>query len=117
MTILRNISFQRFLFLSIFLCSLLSGGCFNFQLKVGREPDVKALETALTVGKSSKEEVLKVLGEPYGLGQEMVPLTSAPRGLLQYYYETGNSSDDRRIFLFVFLKEDIYDGYMWFSSL
>jgi len=34
-----------------------------------------------------------------------------------YYYEEGTLKDARRIFLFVYFDQDMYDGYMWFSSL
>ena len=105
------------LLLLLVLLSLLLSGCSNFQVRAGSMPDLKALEENLVVGKSTIGDVLSTLGEPYGVGQEMIPLTPERRELFSYYYEEGSSSDDRRIFLFVFLKDDVYDGYMWFSSL
>jgi hypothetical protein len=47
----------------------------------------------------------------------MLPAHDSPRDLWVYYYEEGSLTDDRRIFLFVFFKQDRYDGYLWFSSL
>lgn len=35
-----------------------------------------------------------------------------------YYYEEGTLKDDRRMFLFVYFTPDnLYEGYLWFSSL
>jgi hypothetical protein len=34
-----------------------------------------------------------------------------------YYYELGTMTDDRRTFLFVHLDYEVFDGYMWMSSL
>jgi len=53
----------------------------------------------------------------------MLPWQSSPRTVWTYYYEEGvidlggATSDDRRIFLFVFLDQGRFDGYLWFSSL
>ena len=34
-----------------------------------------------------------------------------------YYYEEGTMKDDRRTMLFVYFTPDnLYEGYMWFSS-
>jgi hypothetical protein len=32
-------------------------------------------------------------------------------------HEDGGVSDDHRTFLFVLIRTDRYDGYLWFSSL
>jgi hypothetical protein len=52
-------------------------------------------------------------------GRALLPIDEgdAPRTVLTYYYEQATMQDARRLFLFVFLDGDRYDGYLWFSSL
>jgi hypothetical protein len=103
--------------LIVFLAiTLATSGC-NIQIRAGRLPDVQALESSLQPGESTRFDVLRVLGEPFGRGREMLPIGQNPRTLWSYYYEEGSLQDDRRMFLFIFLDGDKYDGYMWFSSL
>lgn len=98
-------------------------GCGSMIIRFGRMPDTSKLETSLQPGISTRADVLRVLGEPRNSGGAMLPLHDGPRDLWVYYYEegsvtyAGSSFDDRRIFLFVFFKKDLYDGYIWFSSL
>jgi hypothetical protein len=80
-------------------------------------PDTSKLETSLQPNISTKDDVLKVLGEPRNSGGALLPGHDSPRDMWVYYFEEGSLSDDRRIFLFVFFKEGRYDGYKWFSSL
>jgi len=91
-------------------------GC-NINIRAGDKPNVEALETTLTQGKSSEQDVLKALGTPIGKGREMLPFMDAPRDTWTYYYEEGDLNDDRRLFLFIFFANQHFDGYMWFSSL
>jgi hypothetical protein len=93
-------------------------GCGGPVIKFGRIPDTTRLETSLQPAISTRDDVLDVLGEPRNSGGAMLPvLHNSPRDMWVYYYEEGTLTDDRRIFLFVFFKEDRYDGYLWFSSL
>ncbi len=91
-------------------------GC-GTVIRFGSLPDTGKLDTGLTLGLSKQSDVLEALGEPRNRGQAMLPGQDSQRDLWCYYYEEGTLSDDRRIFLFVFFKEGVYDGYMWFSSL
>ena len=97
--------------------SVVTSGCVGMQYRVGTRPDPSALETKLSVGKSTSEEVIGVLGTPDGKGAAMFTMYSQPSQLWSYYYEEGTMEEARRIFLFIFMNEDRYDGYMWFSSL
>ena len=102
------------------LCLFL--GCASIDMRVGRRPDVRALESRLEVGRSSSEDVLAILGTPTGGGRSRLPIIPATQKVWTYYYEKGQVEgltvvDDRRLFLFVFLEEGTYAGYMWFSSL
>ena len=92
-------------------------GCMSVSIRVGRKPDVYALEQSLKVGESNRADVLRTLGEPFGAGRGAFAAEWAPRDILTYYYETSTMKDSRRVFLWVFLDGDRYDGYMWFSSL
>lgn len=107
----------------VVLVSMLLTGCGAMQVRAGKKPDVNVLTKSLEVGKSTQQAVQAALGNPDGRGRSMLPWQSAPRTVWTYYYEEGvidlggANSDDRRIFLFVFLDGDRFDGYMWFSSL
>lgn len=114
---------QRALQLSVLglLVATLLAGCGAIQVRAGAKPDTKALQT-LQIGNATQQEVLAALGKPNGQGRAMLPWQNSPRTLWSYYYEEGvidlgGESDDRRIFLFIFLDGDRFDGYMWFSSL
>ena len=90
-------------------------GC-GFMARAGARPDVAALD-GLVVGQSSAAEVRAALGEPYGTGRASLPFQASAGDMWSYYYEEGTLEDDRRTFLFVYLRDGVYDGYMWFSSL
>ena len=93
------------------------------QIRSGRQVDPALLDTALTVGQSTAEDVRSVLGEPEGKGREALPTGQPPRTIWTYSYDasmaalSGSGSDSRRMYVLVFLKDDTYDGYLWFSSL
>jgi hypothetical protein len=86
-------------------------------VRAGAPVDPTALENKLVIGQSTAADVERVLGPPFGKGREMLPLSESPRTTWQYYFEEGGLEDDRRLFIFVFLRDDHYDGYIWFSSL
>lgn len=102
---------------SFFLITVTQLTACNVAIKAGTKPNVSTLETTLKSGVSTEQEVIKALGTPTGKGREMLPFMDAPRDTWTYYYEEGDLNDDRRLFLFVFLDNGRYDGYMWFSSL
>jgi hypothetical protein len=112
-------SFARLiLLLSIALwVSTQLAGCANVKLRAGAKPNLAALENSMTQGTSTEHDVSKALGTPTGKGREMLPFMDSPRDTWTFYYEEGDLKDDRRLFLFVFFKDQHYDGYMWFSSL
>jgi hypothetical protein len=88
------------------------------------KPNVDALEGRLKMGASSKEEIIAALGKPSGAGGFYLPIDAKARSTLSYYYEEGNVDTAgggvyihaNRIFLWVFLDHDRYDGYMWFNT-
>ena len=93
-----------------------SSGC-SLKVRVGHRPDVESLTESLVVGESSKSDVERAVGSPFGIGRAMLPFHESPRDMWSYYYEEGTLSDDRRIFVFIYFDADIYDGHLWFSSL
>ncbi len=101
-------------------CTLLIGallaGC-SITFLVGANPDIPTLERELVPGVSTRGQITAALGRPYGEGRALMPFHDKPRDVLSYYYEEGTLEDDRRIFLFVFIHEGEYEGYMWFSNL
>lgn len=113
----------RLLATGVLVASCLVGsGCISARIEAGRRVDPGLLETSLRIGESSRADVLKVLGDPYGRGRGLLPIDATPKTVWSYYYEeikieSNEVKDARRIFLWVYLDEDRYDGYMWFSSL
>ena len=97
--------------------STLLGACADIQIRMGNRPNTDALEMSLRLGESRRADVLAVLGEPFGKGRAMLPIDPKPRTVWSYYYEEGTLKDARRIFLWVYFDQDIYDGYWWFSRL
>ncbi len=108
------------------LLSLLAAGCGD-SYYVGTRPVTAALETTLRPGTSTPAEVIAALGKPSGRGGVMLPvLHKRARESWTYYFEKGHvrakqggglDVDSRRIFLFVYFDDGVYDGYLWFSSL
>lgn len=112
----RATSTKRWAMAVLMMWGLMISGC-EINIRAGQPPDIAALENGLQIGKSTFNDVQETMGEPYGQGRSMFPFHDAPRDVWTYYYEEGDLEDDRRTFLYVFFDEDIYDGYIWFSSL
>lgn len=92
--------------------------CMDIRVRAGSHPNEQLLEQKLVAGTSTMDDVRTLLGPPFGTGSSMLPIQAAPRTMWSYYFEEGNLSDDRRIFVFVYYTpDDRYEGYLWFSSL
>jgi hypothetical protein len=96
---------------------LLLSGCAPTQFQMGRHVDPTALEETLVIGTSTMADVLSVMDEPDGVGRYMSPVTFENGPLWTYCYEEATMQEARRIFVFVYFKDEKYAGYMWFSSL
>jgi len=105
------------LFNLVIVFSLLVGACADIRLRMGNRPNTDVLETSLRVKESTRADVLGALGEPSGKGRAMLPFDTKPKTTWSYYYGEGSMKDSRQMLLFVYFDEDLYDGYMWFSSL
>lgn len=106
------------------LTAALLTGCGSVTMSVGRQPDAARLDRELVVGQSTEEDVLRVLGQPFGKGRALLPLGSATVPMTMWDYEYSEVyvhsltvRDVRSIYLFVYLDRGRFQGYLWFSSL
>jgi len=96
------------------------GGCVS--VSYGVKPRTDRLEQ-LTPGQSRGGDVLLALGEPRGKGGAHVSPDIPLRDV--WYYELVKSSSSvlahnttvDLTMLVVFMKGDVYDGYLWFSHV
>jgi hypothetical protein len=110
--------FGTLLLVMAILPAFLLSACVDMQFRMGKKANPEVLEKALRPGVSNTKDVLAALGEPFGKGMVMLPIThQTPRTMWTYYYGEGDMKDSRFMYLFVFLDRELYDGYMWFSSL
>ena len=94
------------------------GACIEIRARLGNRPAEQLLEQKLVMRQSTMDDVRALLGAPFGTGSAMLPIQARPGTMWSYYYEEGTMLDDRRMFLFVyFAPDDLYEGYLWFSSL
>ena len=102
----------------VLLVVLALAGC-SIHVRMGRAPDVQVLDSQLQVGSSTAADVRRLLGEPYARGRSFLAPDPAQRAtdLWTYYFGEGGTEDVRQMFLFVYLDQDVFHGYMWFSSL
>jgi hypothetical protein len=97
----------------VLLCVL--AGC---SVTLGSLPKTDRLET-LQRGISSRADVLLVLGEPRGHGMARLAGFPPPRREIWHYEYAHAKAFSGRIhlkFLWVFFREDRYEGHFWFSS-
>jgi hypothetical protein len=106
------------LFAMIIVIFILESSCMDIHFRMGRQIDPGVIEKSLRLKESKTSDVLAVLGEPFGKGKAMLPAAHrTPRTMWTYYYGEADMKDGRGMYLFVFFDQDLYDGYMWFSSL
>ena len=78
------------------------------------------LDSSLKRGTSTKKDVEQALGRPGGFGQCFLPTDSEPKTV--WFYERvevktyGRNVSEKQDILLVFLKGDVFDGFMWFSD-
>ncbi len=106
----------------VIVSSVAVSGCISGRMEMGRRVDPARLETSLRIGESTRADVLAALGQPNGRGRGLLPIDATVKTVWSYYYEestieSNELKDSRRMFLWVYLDGDRYDGYMWFSSL
>lgn len=96
-------------------------GCGEVKVRAGSPVEPSLIESRLTIGKSSAEDVRQVLGTPISVGREFLPFHAKPRTVWSYHFEESQVSlagigDSHRIFVWIFLADERYDGHLWVSS-
>jgi hypothetical protein len=107
--------------IALFLTATLLQGCGEIKVRAGKRVDPSLLESKLTMGQSTSDDIRRVLGEPIGVGRDLLPFQSQPRTIMSYYFEESQMSlsggaDSKRIFVWVFVNDGRYDGYLWVSG-
>jgi hypothetical protein len=97
------------------------GNTLDTRFTVNKPLDLAKLEHELTIGKSTEQDVVAVLGHPSGKGGTFVPIASEPGKTFSYYFAKGKESSGtatqvERTLLYVWFDHDIYEGYMWMTS-
>jgi hypothetical protein len=91
------------------------------------ELNTDALETTLKRGISTASDVQAVLGMPNGTGSLLLPFEKQPRDVLFYEKIDIDPSTMKRVHgyieidvrqdvLLIFLKDNYFDGFLWFSD-
>ena len=118
----KKLMTESYRFISILMLLMILNGCGTIYYQTGRSFIPDRLETVLEPGKSSTLKIKEVLGEPFGKGQALMPFHESPRIVWTYFIDQGsynlNSGDveEKRKYLYLFIYEDKYEGYMWFGS-
>ena len=114
----NGLSFFLFISMSLILIS----GCGPIDFQIGRSFDSGSLDSVLIPGVSKAVQIEAVLGKPFGKGRALMPFHEEPRTVWTYFFEQGSinlgggESKGKRKYLFVYLAEDIFEGYIWFDS-
>ena len=126
---------RQIFLLSALIVGTLAAGCAAEKLTTGAFREVNRLETELKRGVSTKADIERVLGAPNGSGHAVLPRDPRPREV--WYYEdteiTGSKSlgyrrelgaefdlimrDIRQRVLLVFFEKEVFDGFMWYSTV
>jgi hypothetical protein len=108
---------ERILRLIVVLTSLIAAvvGCAT-STTIGSPPKYSAL-ASLSRGKSSEEEIRRVLGAPLGRGEMRTGRVTEPRTVWSYEHTVASAGGELDFgILLVFLHDGRYDGHLWFSS-
>lgn len=110
--------------LALLLIGVVLAGCGGART-TGKFVETSRIESELERGVSTKEDVRRVLGEPKGSGDAILPSHTELREV--WYYEDMETTDTevtagvvwldvRYQVLVVFFRQEKFDGFMWFSS-
>ncbi len=86
------------------------------SVSYGVKPHTERLQQ-LKPGQTRSSDVLLTLGEPRGKGAAHVRPEMPLEEVWFYEFVKSDGSKTDLDMLLVFMKGDIYDGYLWFSSL
>ncbi len=104
---------SRFVQVSLMLATVCVLACLSAQSGVRPRTDQLS---SLNVGVSTKTEVRAALGEPNGNGAVRFSPVTRRREVWFYDYAKSGWLGTHFVVLGVFLDENLYDGYLWFSS-
>jgi hypothetical protein len=96
------------------LLALVLGGCIT--VRYGVMPQTDRL-SELSIGESRQGDVLLVLGQPRGKGAANVSPEFDRRAIWFYEYVESDGKAVQLKMLLVYFIGDVYDGYLWFSSV
>jgi hypothetical protein len=94
---------------------LSASGCISVKAKMGAQSDVEALQE-LKIGETTASEAVQIMGYPSGAGRSLLPFQAEPVDMWQYFYAEAKMEDVRYKILFLYFHEDVYQGYLWWSS-
>ena len=106
---------RSYLVFGLMLLTVSFAGCQTVPIQDGRLPPVQNLGE-LTVGNSTKEDVVRLLGVPRGLGKTLHKPNTEFRDIIYYEYVLLKDDDIGLKLLLVYLKDDVYDGHLWFGA-
>jgi hypothetical protein len=120
--------------LSLSTLLLVTFGC-TPSIRVGTYPDVSLIEANLQRGISTLAEITALLGSPSGSGSFALPIDFGKSESQTYLYGAGEvlfyqdielkdyevrgellQVDMRQRILVVFVRDDLFDGFMWYSN-
>ena len=92
--------------------TLTLAGC-STSFTYGAQPKIAEL-AKLQRGVSTADDVRRALGEPRGKGAVRLSIGTADL----WFYDYGEADSSRTLikYLMVFMRENAYDGYLWFDS-
>jgi hypothetical protein len=102
--------------------ALLAAACGPIAYETGRPFEPLAVATVLHAGTSTKADVQRVLGAPFGRGVSMMPNQATPHDTWTYFFDHGavdigsGKGEDDMTYLFVFFDGDRMDSYLWFNA-
>jgi hypothetical protein len=85
------------------------------SIKVGSPLVTEGLD-ALQLGESTRADVLLALGQPRGHGSVLLSQDPYPRDIVFYEFMQSDGKNVELEILLVFVREEAYDGYLWFAS-
>lgn len=96
------------------------------EIVQGYFPETGPLEDEFVRGRTSRDDILNVLGAPVGTGAAILPPEHEAQDALFYedlqagdmdYVDGVIALDTRQRILIVMLKDDLYDGFLWYSNV
>ena len=112
---LRSMRWSALGFVLAGLLALVLSGCAS-KAVYGTPPNTDLLGT-LRPGQSSADEVKRVLGDPSGKGMVRTASMPGPETVWSYEFTEAEGKQVRLKLLLVFLVDNVYEGYLWFSSI